>query len=244
MSARSLLVRGMLVGVVAGLLANAFGMLFGESQINQAIAFEYAHTPPGMDDAEPVSRTIQSTLGLTVAVLVYGAALGGVFALAFAFVHGRLGQSRARVTALLVAGIGLVAMFLVPFLKYPASPPGIGHHDTIGRRTALYFLMVLISVAAATGAALLGRSLTQRLGGWNATLVAVAAFLAVAAVAAAILPGVNEIPDDFPAVVVWRFRVASVGTQLVLWTTLGLLFGALTERAARRQAEALTSVPA
>jgi predicted cobalt transporter CbtA len=240
MSARSLLVRGMLVGVVAGLLAIAFGWLFGEPQIDQAIAFEYAHTPPGMDDPEPVSRAVQSTLGLGVSALVYGAALGGLFALAFAFAYGRLGRFRARGTALLVAGLGLVAMFLVPFLKYPANPPAIGNHDTIGQRTALYFLMILISVAAAAGAALLGRSLAERLGGWNATLVAVGAFLAVVATAGAILPGINEVPADFSATVLWRFRVASLGTQLVLWSTLGLLFGALTERAARRQAEAGT----
>src|SRR6266516_4762326 len=170
MNARSLLVRGMLVGLVAGLLTNAFGTVFAESQINQAIAFEYAHTPPGMADPETVSRSVQAGIGLTVAMLVYGAALGGIFALAFAFSYGRLGQWSARATALLVAGLGFGAMFLMPFLKYPANPPGIGEPDTIGRRTALYFLMVDISVAAAVGAVLFGRSLAERLGGWNATL--------------------------------------------------------------------------
>jgi hypothetical protein len=34
--------------------------------------------------------------------------------------------------------------------------------------------------------------------------------------------------------VLWRFRVAALGIQVVLWTTIGLLFGALTERAAAR----------
>jgi hypothetical protein len=51
-----------------------------------------------------------------------------------------------------------------------------------------------------------------------------------------LLPPVNEVPADFSATVLWRFRLASVGTQLVLWTTIGLLFGALTERRARRDA--------
>jgi hypothetical protein len=44
------------------------------------------------------------------------------------------------------------------------------------------------------------------------------------------LPAVNEVPADFPATVLWRFRLAALGTRLVLWTTFGLLFGALTER--------------
>jgi predicted cobalt transporter CbtA len=48
---------------------------------------------------------------------------------------------------------------------------------------------------------------------------------------ACILPGIDEVPDGFPAVVLWRFRVASFGMQLLMWATIGLAFGALTERA-------------
>ena len=45
---------------------------------------------------------------------------------------GRLtpGQSTA-----LVAAVGFVAVALVPFLKYPATPPAVGNADTIGDRT-------------------------------------------------------------------------------------------------------------
>ncbi len=238
MTARTLLVRGMLVGVVAGLVAIAFGSLFGEPQIDNAIAFEAAHAH-GDDGAEPVSRAVQSTVGLAVAVFVYGAAVGGIFGLAFAFVYGRLGALRARSTAVLVAAVGFVAMFAVPFLKYPANPPAVGAAESIGRRTALYFLMIVISVAAAIVAALVGRSMTPRLGAWNASLVAVCIFVAIAAAAGALLPAVNEVPAEFSATVLWSFRLASLGTQLVMWITLGLLFGALTERAQRRHAHVL-----
>ena len=41
------------------------------------------------------------------------------------------------------------------------------------------------------------------------------------------------VPAEFPASVLWRFRLASLGTQLVLWLGMGLIFGALTERALR-----------
>jgi predicted cobalt transporter CbtA len=36
-------------------------------------------------------------------------------------------------------------------------------------------------------------------------------------------------------VLLWQFRLASLGMQLVMWATIGLLFGALTERAASRR---------
>jgi hypothetical protein len=236
MTARTLLVRGMLVGILGAALAFGFAALFGEPPVNHAIAFEDAHTMPGMAGPEVVSRAVQSTLGLGVAVFVYGTALGGIFALAFAFTVGRIGRLGVRATALLVAATGFVAVFLAPFLKYPANPPSVGRPDTIGQRTALYFIMTGITVLAAIGAVLVGRTLKPRLGTWDAALVAVGAFVATVAVAGFLLPAVNEVPADFPATVLWRFRLASLGTQLVLWTTFGLLFGALTDRAQRRAA--------
>ena len=103
--------------------------------------------------------------------------------------------------------------------------------DTIGQRTALYFIMLALSVAAMVAAAVLRKPLADRLGGWNAALIAAGSYLVAVIVVACILPGINEVPDTFPAVVLWQFRVASFGMQLLMWATIGLLFGALTERA-------------
>jgi hypothetical protein len=65
----------------------------------------------------------------------------------------------------------------------------------------------------------------------------------VVAVAGWLLPAVDEVPADFPATVLWRFRLASAGMQAVLWATFGLLFGALCERRLRRQARIGPAVP-
>ncbi len=117
-------------------------------------------------------------------------------------------------------------------MKYPANPPSIGNPDTIGARTALYFGMIGISLIAIVGAVNFRRVLIARYGAWNATLMVVAYYLVVMVAAALLLPAVNEVPDEFPAVVLWKFRVASLAAQLIMWATLGLLFGALTQRAA------------
>ena len=45
-----------------------------------------------------------------------------------------------------------------------------------------------------------------------------------------VLTALDEIPADFPAGVLWHFRVATLGTHAVIWTTIGLTFGALAER--------------
>src|SRR5437870_9626624 len=91
---KSLLVRGMLAGLVAGLLALAFASLFGEPQVGQAIAVESQIRRAAGGPADPVlvSRAVQRSVGLATAVCVYGAAFGGLFALVFAVVYGRIGR--------------------------------------------------------------------------------------------------------------------------------------------------------
>ncbi|MBV8513396.1 MAG: CbtA family protein [Xanthobacteraceae bacterium] len=237
-----LLLRGMLAGVVAGLLAFGFAKVFGEPPIEHAIAFEehMAHHHAGADtdnhmkgetdESELVSRATQAGLGLFVAVVVYGAAIGGLYALVFAFVYGRFGHLSPRATAALLAAAAFVSFVLVPALKYPANPPAVGDPDTIGTRTALYFAMLVISVAALIFAIGLARSLASRYDGWSAGLVGAAAYVAIVAIAIYVLPAVNEVPEHFSAVVLWNFRVASLGLHAVLWTIVGLLFGFLAER--------------
>jgi predicted cobalt transporter CbtA len=57
-------------------------------------------------------------------------------------------------------------------------------------------------------------------------------YIVIVTLAGLLLPAVNEVPDGFPAVVLWEFRMAALGAQLIMWATLGLLFGALSQRAA------------
>ena len=248
----SLLLKGMLVGLVAGLLSFAFLKLVGEPQVDRAIAFETrmdevrtkAQTddaiakgqpmPPAEADQELVSRPVQAGLGLLTGVGVYAIAFGGLFALVFAIVYGRMSVLGPRATSALLAGMGFVAVYVVPNLKYPANPPSVGDPETIGMRTGLYFAAVALSIAAMIGAGMLRRRLLVRLGGWNAALAAGAAYLAVMVALALLLPSVDEVPDGFPAVLLWQFRMASIGAQAILWTVLGLGFGALTERVARQ----------
>jgi hypothetical protein len=238
-----LLLRGMLAGIIAGLLAFGFARIFGEPQVDGAIAFEeqaaekgaqttHEHTHGVTDAEEPelVSRSVQSTIGLLTGVVVYGTGLGGLFALVFAFAYGRTGNLRPRSLAALLAGAAFLVLFLVPYLKYPANPPAVGNPDTIEYRTGLYFMMVLLSVAAFAFVATFGRWLFDRLGGWNGALVAGATFVIIIGIVQAFLPNINEVPEDFPAVVLWRFRIASFGIQVILWATTGLLFGFLAER--------------
>jgi predicted cobalt transporter CbtA len=226
---RNLLVRGMLAGLAAGLLALVVAYFLGEPRVDAAIAYEEAHAHEH-GGAEPVSRLMQSTAGLSTGVLVYGVAFGGIAALAYCFALGRIGRFGPRASALLLAGAGLAAVYVVPFLKYPANPPAVGDPDTIAERTTLYFLMVVLSVLLAVATVILGKRLAPRLGNWNATLAAGAFFVLAVGLAYAFLPSFNEVPEHFPATLLWQFRLAALAVQVTLWTSFGLLFGLLAER--------------
>jgi predicted cobalt transporter CbtA len=239
---RTLLIRGMFVGLLAGLLVFGVGRIFGEPQVDQAIGFENAldeararvAAAKGIHvEAEPerVSRAVQAGLGLFTGVVVYSAAFGGLFALVFAAADRRVIDLGPRAVSALLAASGFIAVYVVPGLKYPANPPAIGLPDTLGQRTALYFIILACSVAAMVAAAVLRQRLVARRGGWNAALIAGGCYIIAMIVVAVVLPGVNEVPEGFPAEVLWEFRVASIGMQLIMWGTIGLAFGALTERA-------------
>lgn len=246
---RTLLVRGMLAGLIAGVLATVFAYLVGEPSVEAAIALEesaqHAEAGHGAGQAahshgegELVSRGVQSTLGLLVGTVAYGAAVGGLFAVAFALVQGRVTTFAPRASAALLAAGAFVVVVLVPFLKYPANPPAVGQAGTIGDRTSLYFGFVALSLACGIVAVAAAGRLARHIGATSAWLLAAAGYVAVIATAAALLPVVDEVPDGFPGTTLWEFRLASLGTQLLLWGSLGLVFGVLAERVLRTRTPA------
>jgi predicted cobalt transporter CbtA len=234
----TLLVRGMLAGTVAGLLVFALARWIGEPQVERAIAFETTMVQAKGETPEPeiVSRKIQSTLGLLTATVVDGTAIGGLFALVFAFAYGRMMVPNPRSLSALLAGLGFVAIAVIPALKYPANPPSVGNPETISVRTAAFFLLIMFSVMAMVLAVQIERRFHSRLGIWNALLVASVFFVIAIAMISHFLPNFDEVPAGFPVTLMWKFRVASLEMQFLLWSVLGFFFGWLADRniAARR----------
>jgi hypothetical protein len=192
-----------------------------------------------------VSRALQDSAGLGTGTLLYGVAMGGIFALVFAVAYGRIGLRTARGTAALLGLLAFIGFYLVPFLKYPANPPSVGQADTIGRRTALYLAMLLVSVASLVLAVVVRRRIVHRFGEWNSTLLVGAGYVVVMMICYLALPGVNEVPQaavpgvvsaitdagvTFPPAVLWNFRIASLGIQVLMWATIALAFGPLAQR--------------
>ena len=242
--------RGLLAGALAGVLAFIFARIFVEPVIDRAIGYEdgvgAAHEAMehGAHEhgAEVFTRGIQANIGMGFGVLAFSVAMGALFAVVFAVTYGRVGNVSARLLSVYVAGGMLSSLYVVPALKYPANPPAVSLDETIRQRTLLYLLMVVMSAALFVGAVYLGRRLAVRMGPWNATLAAAGSYIFVIAVVMLILPTIDETPgplrdsagtiiyEGFPADDLYQFRLFSLGTQVVMWTTIGLVFAALASR--------------
>lgn len=233
---RTLLWRGLLAGLVGALIAATFALIFAEPQIDAAIALEARHVMPGMA-AEPelVSRATQKTWGLFTAMGLYGTALGGLFAILFAALHGRVSRLSPRALSLLLALAAFVVVVLVPAIKYPPTPPAVGLHETVRVRTGAYFAMLALSVLAAVAAGWTFRR-WHALAWLDRLLVALGVYVALVALGQLLLPVIDEVPADFPASLLWQFRLASLGTQGVFWLATADLFGRAAERELARPA--------
>lgn len=265
---KKIILRGVLAGAIAGLLAFIFARIFAEPQIQAAINYESGRdAAQGILDksmgmpGEPAgpdifSRAIQADVGIGAGMILFGVAMGALFAVVYAVCLGRVGNIRPRNLALLVAGGGFLGVYLVPFLKYPANPPSVGHMETIGPRSGVYLIMVVCSLAFLGLVVWLGRRLKPRFGNWNATLLAAAAFIVLIGIVMAILPQLGHLafnvkeygvqPTEtplplrnaqgtivypgFPADTLFLFRFYSVAAQAILWTTLALVFAPLADR--------------
>ena len=91
-------------------------------------------------------------------------------------------------------------VYLVPFVKYPANPPSIGHPDTITDRSGLYLLMVVCSVIFLVTAVWLGQRGGR--GGGMGT------------------PACSRVRRSWSR----SARLYSIAAQLILWVTIGLAF--------------------
>ena len=210
---------GALAGLAGGAAMSVVLLLAGEGPLQRAIDLE----PAGGEEA--VSRAGQRVGGV-VAALVVGVALGLVFAVVVAALR--------RQRPLAVAAAGFVALHLVPFLKYPPNPPGVGESGTVGRRTALYVLLLawgLVSVWAGWRAR---RWLELRdVPPPVAQPAAVAIVVSLVLFALVVLPAGPD-PDAVPASVVWNFRMASLGGWAAYWSVLATVFGWLILPGLRR----------
>jgi hypothetical protein len=277
--------RGVLAGLIAGVLGFVFARLFAEPVIDTSIDYESgrndilaalntaAGRPVAPDGPVIFSRTIQSTFGLASGLILMSIVFGALVAVAYLVLHGRFAV-RPQTLAWLVTGFGFLGVYLLPFVKYPANPPAVGHSFTILTRGQLYLTMVVGSLVLLGLAVFAAHRLLPRLGRYRSVLVAALGFFVLYGVLIGALPSLGNLSANaahadqfgfaqaatetpqpitnilsipltidgktvapgqivyrgFDPDVLWKFRWYSLLNQVLVWTTIGLVFGALVDR--------------
>ena len=253
---RSLVLRGILAGLIAGVVTGAVAFALGEPHVAAAIEIEESaaagahghdgatagHTHADGDDDPLVSRDGQRG-GLLLATTLAGVAIGAVFGVGAHYARRSAALPGPRLV-LGLAGAGWLAVAAVPFFKYPANPPAVGDPDTFDQRTLLWLAALVLGATAVAAAAYVANTLASQRYWTVRAIGASATFLAIVTVGYLVLPTVDEVGDDFPATLLWQFRVSSMATQATLWLCLGLAFAFLTERAQHASGRTRQPVPA
>lgn len=246
-------------GVVAGVVGFAFSRVLIEPLVGAAVDYEGAreHAEAALSGDEHghghelFTRVVQANVGAAVGVIAFAVAMGVLFAAAHTLVTAvlrRRGFTPDRTALAMLLAVGMfTAIALVPGLKYPANPPGVGLEDTVVQRTSAMLTLTVLSVVAAGIAVLAGVAWARRWG-WRAATVAVGGYVVVVLIAYALLPSFHEVPgavtgpdgvvlDGFPAEVLAQFRTYSMLHLAVLWLIIGATWAAMAGRAAspRRQ---------
>ena len=227
----SALKRALLAGLAAALVVSVFHLVFTEPVIDRAIGIE-EELSGEHDDSPVVSRDAQKA-GLVLGFALYGTIWALLFGVVYHLTQGWLPASSAAARAAVLAVMGYLSVVLLPFLKYPANPPGVGDPETISYRQALFVALLVLSVAGVFVAAGIARYMQgRRIGQPRAWLVGLGFLVVFAAVVYVALPA-NPDPVHIPDEVLAPFRGLSLAGLTLFWATLGATFAWLSHRGAQ-----------
>jgi hypothetical protein len=134
-------------GIIAGEALSAINLFVVEPSTDKAIGFEVQRDIANgniVNFTEFQSYRVWQKSGTFAAGAFIGMAYGGIMGITYLF-------SDDRKKSVLLAGLMFLAIYLVPFSKYPANPPAVGNPETIGLRDHLYTTYQLTSVFIALG---------------------------------------------------------------------------------------------
>lgn len=226
--------RGVLSGALAGVVAGAFGFLVAEPTLDRAVKLEGERSAAeegaaGMthEHVEEMFTRSEQHLGLILASVGAGIAFGVLFAVMYWALFRRSHTTRPWERSLTLAGAAFTGFWLLPFIRYPANPPGVGDPESLAERDYTWAGSIAIGLAAVFVAWRVYGSLSARSKPVRQSAAAAVIVLAVGSLF--LLPG-NPDPLPVPPGLLWDFRMLAVASAVVLWTALGASFGVLSLR--------------
>jgi predicted cobalt transporter CbtA len=231
----------LLAGAIAGTILGAINQVVVEPYIDHAIELEMLQQNTTAQSGQVITNPAEFAAyrfwqkgGEIIAGTILGLSIGSLYGIVFAYTRGSIsGTNNNKKKALIVAGIMWFVLFLMPALKYPPNPPAVGNPETIYYRQSLYVAFLAISGFSALGLAFLYRKMmvassnnTKK----KAIIIPSAVYAAIMAGAYLAMPA-NPDPINAPIDLVIGFRITSAITISMFWAVLGVIFGALWDKA-------------
>ena len=229
MRTKTFLAITLLSGAIAGTFLSTINQGIVEPFIERAIALENQKTTAGGEMLDPFqfqNYRIWQKSGEIAAGTILGTSYGALFGLVFAYSRDSIPASNNKKKALILAAVMLVVLYIVPAIKYPANPPGVGDPETIGARQNLYIAYLSISGFSALGLALLYR----KMGAVQSKRASIAAAYAGIMLTAYFAIPANPDAITAPMDLVTSFRLLSGFTISMFWAVLGIILGALWDK--------------
>lgn len=234
---KALVWRALLAGLLAGVLLAIYTLVVVEPTLDRALAIEdaTAQVAGGANGhhsgEEPMfSRRTQVAGGLT-ATVIYAVVVSVIFATVLAKVRHRVAHLSELTCCGWLAAVAFGAVALIPGVKYPANPPGVGDRGNVDERTIQYLVLLALSIGLAVALVWLSGRLRAKLSTATRAVVVTATALAGYGLVLVALPNSPDAIDKaVPAQLVWDFRVRSLGGLALLWATIGLGLGWALER--------------
>lgn len=214
----------LLSGVIAGVILAGVSYFVAEPFIDQAIGIEVDNSIASgevVDFDELSSYRVWQKEGTFAAGAFLGVTYGAILGIIYVISRKYLPSSSDRKKALILAAIMCLSLYIVPFIKYPANPPGVGDPETIGLRDSLYTSYQLASGLIALGVSILMYKL-RKISYIKYVIPII--YLGLVAFIYAVFPA-N--PDEItaPMDLVNAFRAVTFGTMVMFYLVLGAIFG-------------------
>jgi len=215
-------------GALAGTIHGIANLAIVEPYLDEAIGIENQNLFASGEEEDTPQFWVEYDAyrdwqkgGQVLAGAILGTSMGGLFGIVYVLSRNALPQGSDLKKSFTLATVMWLALYIIPFLKYPANPPTVGDGETVVLRAVLYLSFIAISGFGAVGFYQLYKRLQSK--------TKIAAFVGYGVFIAIVFALMPPNPDEVtaPMDLVNGFRAMSVVAVSVFWVSIAIIFGGL-----------------
>jgi predicted cobalt transporter CbtA len=224
-------------GATSGAIYGVLNLVFVEPYLDDAIELENQKNvredmqQKDIDDLQEQNDSYRywQKSGLVQSSVILGMSIASLFGIGYVFLYRTIPGSNDVKKAFVLSGVMWFVLFFVPFLKYPASLPGIGDPDTVNFRILFYLLFIILSGVFALCFYKLSKKYSER-NKITKFVIFVVGYGVSVSVLFFVMPYYDMDESSISYETVYNFRVTTGFIMSVFWFVLPLIFGIMWNR--------------